>query len=136
MKSASTILFLLIFNFIQAQSIELNSFNKTLLGFEFKGSFDSRIWPSKNNIRSLVLIKEGEYSIHQKHTVDDDIIIPAWDNLYRNFEIQARIKIQESDNNNSTAGICFNMTKELNHGYILELNGEREFSVKKNHQTG
>jgi hypothetical protein len=131
MKSFYTILFLIIFYFTQAQTIDLTSFDKKLLGFEFKGTFDSRIWPSKNNMKSLILIKDGEYSIQRKYTIDEEIIVPNWDNLYRNFEIQASIKILPSENSNPTAGICFNMSKDLNSGYVLELNGDREFCIKR-----
>jgi hypothetical protein len=109
----------------------LTSFDKKLLGFEFKTSFDSRIWPSKNNMKSLILIKDGEYFIQRKYSIDEEIIVPNWDNLYKNFEIQARIKILNSENSNPTTGICFNMSKDLNSGYILELNGNREFCIKR-----
>lgn len=131
MKSFYTILFLFIFYFLHAQSIDLTSFDKKLLGFEFKGTFDSRIWPSKNNMKSLILIKDGEYSIQRKYSIDEEIIVPNWDNLYKNFEIQARIKILNSENNDPTTGICFNMSKDLNSGYILELNGGREYCIKR-----
>jgi len=131
MKSFYTILFLFIFNFNHAQTIDLTSFDKKLLGFEFKGTFDSRIWPSKNNMKSLILIKDGEYSIQRKYSIDEEIIVPNWDNLYKNFEIQASIKILDSENSNPTTGICFNMSKDLNSGYVLELNGNREFCIKR-----
>jgi len=131
MKSFYTILFLFIFYFIHAQTIDLTSFDKKLLGFEFKSTFDSRIWPSKNNMKSLILIKDGEYSIQRKYAIDEEIIVPNWDNLYKNFEIQARIKILNSENSNPTAGICFNMSKDLNSGYVLEMNGNREFCIKR-----
>lgn len=131
MKSFYTILFLLNFYFLHAQTIDLTSFDKKLLGFEFKGNFDSRIWPSKNNMKSLILIKDGEYSIQRKYSIDEEIIVPNWDNLYKNFEIQARIKILDSENSNPTTGICFNMSKDINSGYILELNGNREYCLKR-----
>jgi hypothetical protein len=131
MKYLWVIFSLFLASALYSQTIDLNSFDKKLLSFQFTTTFDSRIWPSKNNMKSLIIIKPNQYVIQRKHNEEDEIIVPSWDNLYKNFEIQARIKLKNSVNPNPSTGICFNLSRDLSRGYILEFNSNKEFCIKK-----
>jgi hypothetical protein len=119
-----------------AQTISLTYFEKRVLNCEFKTDLDTRIWPSKNNMNSLFLIRDGEYLLQRKNTENDEIIISEWENYYKNYAIEARLKLDECSGSLCAAGIAFNLSKDLGKGYIFEFNNNREFSIKKIERPG
>jgi hypothetical protein len=64
------------------------------------------------------------------------LIVPVFDNQNKDYEIEARIRLKNTSGSGQKCGLCFNLSKELNRGYILEFNNNREFAIKKIDKPG
>jgi hypothetical protein len=114
-----------------AQTINIEHFNKRIFTSDFNSSKDAKMWPSVNNQEELIILNNEEYSIERKDFNKSRLVFPNWNNPFPSFELNVSVNMQYLTEKNHTAGVCFAYSKELQTGFILEINKKKKFRIKQ-----
>ncbi len=123
-----TIIFVFVCVFsANSQNINLNHFDKELFSCDFSDKKTAELWPSMNSNDGLIMIQDNKYVIDRKDEFKGYTVFPEYLNFYKNCELQASFIL----NSDEPAGILFNFNEKENQGYLIEINSNRKFRIKK-----
>lgn len=87
-------------------------------------------WKTSNSVDELYLIQNGRYILHRKNQGGPAIILPEDGDLYEESHVEMKLSLDELEPG-SSMGLVVMARTDGTSAYILEINDNREYRVRK-----
>ena len=99
----------------------------------FEDSFDEDKgnWRSVSTSDNLFLIQDGGYMIRRKNAFSGYSIFTSWKNKLQAFSIRTSIKLEDTKNEEASAGLIFMAQEDGSGAFVFEFNPKGQYRLKQ-----